>query len=236
MKTRLLLPSVFMAIVILCASAAAQGPSMDKAARQMSSTINPSGTRLRERDARYGLHKSDVVEVEFTFSPEFNQTLTVQPDGYISLKGAAAVQAEHRTLDELTKGIANAYRGILNDPVITISLKDFDKPFFLASGQVGKPGKYELRSDTTLTEAVTIAGGFNEAAKHSQVVLFRRISSDTVEARVFDVKHMLKTRNLQEDPHLSPGDMLYIPKNTWSKVKQYLPTSSVGVYANPYQF
>ena len=83
---------------------------------------------------------------------------------------------------------------------------------------------------------LAIAGGFTQAAKHSQIVLFRRISNDTVEARVYDVKHMLKTRNLQEDPHLSPGDMLYIPQNTWSKVKQYLPTSSVGVYANPYQF
>lgn len=236
MKTRLLLASVFTAIVILCALAAAQGPSMGKAAGQMSSTINPSGTRLRERDARYRLHKSDVLEVEFTFSPEFNQTVTVQPDGCISLKGARAVQAENKTLDELTNAIGNAYQGILQDPVITISLKDFDKPFFLASGQVGKPGKYELRSDTTLTEAVAIAGGFNESAKHSQVVLFRRISSDMVEARVFNVKHMLKSKNLQEDPHLAPGDMLFVPQSTWSKVRRYLPTSSMGVYANPNPF
>jgi len=34
----------------------------------------------------YRLHKSDVIEVRFTFSPEFDQGLTVQPDGLISLR------------------------------------------------------------------------------------------------------------------------------------------------------
>jgi ribosomal protein L16 Arg81 hydroxylase len=53
---------------------------------------------------------------------------------------------------------------------------------------------------------------------------------------VFDAKHMLKSRDLREDPHLAPGDMLYVPQNTWSKIRRYLPTSSMGVYANPNPF
>jgi polysaccharide export outer membrane protein len=194
---------------------------------------NPSFGTFHDRGRLYRLHESDVIEVDFNFSPEFNQTVTVQPDGHISLKGTSEVLAANKTLHELTDAIKNAYRGVLHDPVVTVSLKDFDKPFFLASGQVGRPGKYELRSDTTLTEALAIAGGFTSAAKHSQVVLFRRVSSETVEARVFNVKHMLNSRNLQEDPHLVPGDMLYVPQNKWSKVRQYLPTTSMGVYANP---
>lgn len=222
--------------------AQAQGPSPSRHNPEKASgsavADSPASTtsQLKQRNTRYRLHMSDVVEVEFTLSPEFNQTLTVQPDGYLSLKGAGAVQAEDKTLDELTKAIANAYRGVLHNPLVTVSLKDFDKPFFLASGQVGKPGKYELRSDTTLTEALAIAGGFNESAKHSQIVLFRRVSKETVEARVFNVKHMLKSKNLEEDPHLMPGDMVYVPQNVWSKVRRYLPTSSMGVYANPTPF
>ncbi len=223
----------FAAVIMVCTLGAAQGPMQ---VAPLFSTTDAPGTNLKQRDSRYRLHKSDIIEVEFTFSPEFNQTVIVQPDGYITLKGAGAVQAENRTLTELIQSIGSAYRGILHDPVVTISLKEFDKPFFLASGQVGKPGKYELRSDTTLTEALAMAGGFNEAAKHSQVVLFRRVSSDMVEARVFNVKHMLSARNLEEDPHLSPGDMLYVPQSTWSKIRKYLPTSSVGVYANPNPF
>ena len=102
--------------------------------------------------------------------------------------------------------------------------------------RLAHPGKYELRSDTTLIEAVAIAGGFTDASKHSQVVLFRRVSSDMVEARVFNVKQMLGSRNLQEDPHLTPGDMLFVPQNKISKVRRYLPTSSMGAYLNPNPF
>jgi uncharacterized protein (UPF0216 family) len=54
-----------------------------------------------------------------------------------------------------------------------------------------------------------------------------------VEARVFNVKQMLGSRNLQEDPHLTPGDMLYVPQNNMSKVRRYLPTSSMGAFVNP---
>jgi polysaccharide export outer membrane protein len=174
--------------------------------------------------------------VKFKFSPEFDQTVTVQPDGFVTLDGAGDLKVENKTLPELREAIRLAYRGILHDPVITVSLKDFDKPFFVAAGQVGHPGKYELRSDTTLVEALAIAGDITPAAKHSQVVLFRHISNETVEARVINVKKMLGTHNLQEDPHLMPGDMVFVPQNKISKMQRYLPTTSMGAYLNPTQF
>jgi polysaccharide export outer membrane protein len=176
------------------------------------------------------------VDLKFAFSPEFDQTVTVQPDGYITLSQVGDVQVENKTLAELTEAIRNAYRGILHEPVVTVSLKDFDKPFFVAAGQIGRPGKYELRGDTTLVEALAIAGGLTEASKHSEVVLFRHVSDQTLEARMFNVKHMLGSRNLQEDPHLLPGDMLFVPQNKMSKLRRYLPASSMGMYLTPNPF
>jgi polysaccharide export outer membrane protein len=117
-----------------------------------------------------------------------------------------------------------------------IALKDFEKPYFIASGQVEKPGKYDLRSDLTVTEGVAIAGGFNDKAKHSQVVLFRPIPGGGYEAKLLNVKKLLATRNLSEDIHLQPGDMLYVPQNALSKIRPFLPTSSMGAYYNPALF
>jgi polysaccharide biosynthesis/export protein len=182
------------------------------------------------------VRKSDVIEVKFKFSPEFDQTLTVQPDGFVTLDEVGDLKVEDKPLPELREAIQLAYQGILHDAVITVSLKDFDKPFFIAAGQVGHPGKYELRSDTTLVEALAIAGDITTAAKHSQVVLFRHVSNETVEARVFNVKQMLGSRNLQEDPHLMPGDMVFVPQNKISKIQRYLPTSSMGLFLNPNPF
>jgi polysaccharide export outer membrane protein len=184
----------------------------------------------------YRLCKSDVLTISFPFSPEFDQTVTVQPDGYIALKGVKQLPAEALTIPELQQAIGRAYAGILHDPEVTIVLQDFDKPYFIVGGEVNHPAKYELRSDIRVTEAVAIAGGLTPRAKHSQIVLFRRVSDDLVESRLLDVKVMLESRNLAEDIHLRPGDFLFVPQNLISKIKQYLPTSSLSMYASPTQF
>ncbi len=195
-----------------------------------------TGPVLSDRAQRYQLRKGDAFELEFAFSPELNQTVTIEPDGYITLKSMGTIKAEGLTVPELTTSVERAYTGILHDPVVTVDLKDFEKPYFLAAGQVGKPGKYDLRSDLTVTEGVAIAGGFTDASKHSQVVLFRPDSNGVTEARVINIKKMMSSRNLAEDIYLRPGDMIFVPQNRMSKIQRYLPTSSLGMYGFPTSF
>jgi polysaccharide export outer membrane protein len=189
-----------------------------------------------ERRPLYRLRKSDVLEVNFTFSPEFNQTVTVQPDGFLMLKSVGPLYAEGLTVTALQESIVRAYRDWLHDPEVTVTLRDFDKPYFIASGEVVHPGKYELRADTTVTEAVAIAGGFTHDARHSQVVLFRRVSDELAETRLLDMKKLLRRKNLKEDVHLRSGDLVFIPQNTISKIRKYLPLPTAGMYLNPTQF
>ncbi|HEX9112344.1 MAG TPA: polysaccharide biosynthesis/export family protein, partial [Terriglobales bacterium] len=189
-----------------------------------------------ERHPLYRLSKSDVVDVSFTFSPDFNQSLTVQPDGCVALKGTGTLFVEGLTIPELQQAIASRYRGILHEPEVTVTLKSFDKPYFLASGEVARPGKYELRGDVTVNEAVAIAGGFTPQARHSQVVLFRRISADVAESHVIDLKKMLTSRDLREDWHLRPGDFVFVPQSRISKIRKFVPASSMSWYMNPLQF
>lgn len=214
------------------------------AARATTSSIaDGNGTHFKENPALtgerrplYRLRKSDVVEIRFTLSPEFDQTLTIQPDGYIALKNTGDLVAEGLTLSDLRESVTLAYATFLHDPEVSIILKDFEKPFFLAGGQVARPGKYELRSPTTVSEAVAVAGGFTEQAKHSQVVLFRKLSDGIVETHVLNVKSMLASRNLEEDVDLKPGDMLFVPQNRISKIRKYLPASSLSTFFTPAQF
>ena len=192
---------------------------------------------LHERNPRYTLRKGDTFDLDFALSPEFNQTVAVQPDGYVTLRGVGSLFVEGQTVPELTETVKSAYAKTLHDPVIAIALKDFEKPYFIASGQVVKPGKYDLRSDLTLTEAVAIAGGFNDKAKHSQVVLFRPVpGGGGYEAKLIDIKKLLATRNLSEDPQMRPGDMLYVPQSVFSKIRPFLPTTGMGAYYNPAMF
>jgi len=174
-----------------------------------------------------------VLELNFPFTPEFNQSVTVQPDGYITLRGVDSIRVEGQTLPEVTDSLRMVYAKILHDPVINVELKDFEKPYFIVGGEVGHPGKFDLRGDTTATEAVAIAGGLRESAKHSQVVLFHRVPDGWMQVKKLNMKKMLKDGNLDEDAYLQPGDFLYVPKNTMSKIGRFIPTSSLGLYANP---
>jgi polysaccharide export outer membrane protein len=189
-----------------------------------------------ERRPLYRLRKSDVVEVRFTFSPEFDQTVIVQPDGFVALRALPELLAEGLSLAQLGDSVTRAYQSTLRDPEVSIILKDFEKPYFVAGGQVGRPGKYELRAPTSAAEAIAMAGGFTDASKHSQVVLFRRVSDGVVETHVLNLKAMLASRNLEEDPELKPGDMLFVPQNRISKIRKFLPASSLSTFFTPAQF
>jgi polysaccharide biosynthesis/export protein len=189
------------------------------------------GEKFQARAPRYKLAPGDSFDVNFDLSPEFNQTaVAVQPDGFITLRGVGDMKVQGMTVSELTQRIRAAYGKILNDPVVSVILKDFEKPYFVADGQIGKPGKYDLRGSVTLTEAIAIAGGFTDSSRHSQVLLFRRVSDQWTEAKIFNLKKMEKSGNLKEDPMLHPGDMLFVPKNTFSKIDRFLPTASMGSF------
>ncbi|HXC00043.1 MAG TPA: polysaccharide biosynthesis/export family protein [Terriglobales bacterium] len=189
-----------------------------------------------ERHPLYRLTRSDTVDVNFTFSSDFNQTLTVQPDGFVALRGASTLFVAGLTVPQMQQAVASAYRGFLREPEVTVTLKDFDKPYFLASGEVARPGKYELRGDLTVNEGIAMAGGLTQQARHSQVILFRRISAYVAESHVIDVKKMLDSHNLNEDLHLQPGDFIYVPQSRISKIRKYVPTNAMSWYMNPLQF
>lgn len=193
------------------------------------SSMQDKSPTFSERNPRYKLRPGDVFDVQFEFTPEFNQTVTVQPDGYVALRDAGDVYASGVSVPELTEKIRTAYGKVLSNPRISILLKDFERPYFVADGQVGHPGKYDLRGDTTVIQAVAIAGGFTTAAKHSQVVLYRRVNDDWVEAKLLNIKEMEKTHNLSEDLHLRPGDMIFVPKSQISKIQQFLPSYGVNM-------
>jgi polysaccharide biosynthesis/export protein len=201
------------------------------------SSNDPAQPKLQKRDWRYELRPGDSFSIRFPLTPEFNQQdVVVQPDGFVTLQGVGEMSVAGKSLPELRQQLQAVYAKIVSPQEITVELKDFERPYFVVGGEVGHPGKFDLRSDTTVAEAVAIAGGFKDTSKHSQVLLFRRVSDEWTEAKILDLKKMLKDGNLSEDSHLRPGDMIYVPKNLISKIKPFLPTSYVGAAYNPSVF
>jgi polysaccharide biosynthesis/export protein len=186
--------------------------------------------QLQLREPSYRLQPPDVFDLDFALTPEFNQTVTVMPDGYISLRGVGPVSIAGQTVAEATNTITKAYSHVLSQPRIAILLKDFNKPSVYVAGQVKNPGMYDLRGATTPFKAITMAGGFLDSAKNSQVVLFREAGNNMVSAKLINVKQALKETDLREDLELRAGDMVYVPQNTLSKIAPFIPRPGVGMY------
>lgn len=215
---------------ILCSLSVALAAGSQAAAGQ---TGQAAGPGLQERHPRYQIQREDVLLLTFQLTPEINQTVTVQPDGYINLQNVGSVYAQGLTAPELVAAVKKAYQGVLHDPIVDIDIQDFQKPYFTVSGQVGKPGQYELRNDITVAEAIAVAGGMTMQTARTQVFLFHRTSKDWVEVKKVNLRDVLNGKHVNEDSTIQPGDMVYVPEKFISNFRKYVPYT-LGAIAGSY--
>ena len=176
--------------------------SQQVASTDAAATFRPAGTpasasdpQLIQRNPRYVIQRQDVLVLTFPLTPELNQTATVQPDGYINLQNGGSLHVQGTTVPDVIDSVKKAYAGTLHDPIVNVDLKDSQKPFFTVSGQVGKPGQYDLRSEVTVAEAIAVAGGLAPTAK-TQVFLFHKTADGYFRVERFNLKEILAGKNL----------------------------------------
>jgi len=194
----------------------------------------PAGPTLQRRDPRYRLQIGDQLEIDFPLTPEYNQSATIQPDGYINLRGLPDMHIAGLNAPELVEALKKAYAALLIDPEITVVLTVFERPYFVAAGQFATPGKIELKGTTNFVQAVAMAGGIKDGGKYSQVILFRRVSNDWVEVRKLNLDKIVRSQRFGEDLQIMPGDVLYVPRGIFGKISRFIPTPSLGMYLNPF--
>jgi polysaccharide export outer membrane protein len=182
---------------------------------------------------RYRLQPGDVIEVQFRYSPEFNQTVTVQPDGYVTLEIGGDLKVAGLTVEQTKQTILKQASTRLQDPVATVLLKEFQKPYFVVSGEVGTPGKIEMRERVTALQAIMLAGGMKESAKSSQVIVYRAINSEIAEVKLLNLKSIKRTTDLENDLTLQAGDVVYVPRDKISKVERFIRIASIGAFMMP---
>ncbi len=182
---------------------------------------------------RYKLVPGDVLEVIYRYTPEFNQTVTIQPDGFVVLEIVGELKVGTLTIEQTRQEIIKKASVRLKDPEVTLLLKEFQKPFFVVSGEVTQPGKFEMREPMTALQAVLTAGGFKESAKSSQIVIFRKINLELAEVKTLDLKGIKKTSDLENDLTLETGDIIFVPRNNFTKFEKFIKLTSIGSILNP---
>ena len=198
----------------------------------VSTNICRADEQLHQRP-RYTLQTGDVITLDYRYTPEFNQTVTVQPDGYVTLNVVGDVKATDQTLDSLHDEIIKRASIRLNHPELNVSLKQFQQPYIVVAGEVDKPGKIELHQDTTALQAIMLAGGFKDSARDTKVLLFRRVNQQMAEVRQLDLHNVHKTSDLERDTELEPGDMLLVTRNKLEHLSRFMKATNLGLYFDP---
>ena len=125
--------------------------------------------KLHQRPA-YLLRPGDVIELDYRLTPEFNQTVTLQPDGHASLDVAGDELLSGLTLEQAKARIIDKVSTELNDPQLNLVLKDFQKPYVVVGGEVQNPGKIEMREDLTAMQALLLVGGPKSSAGTNKIL------------------------------------------------------------------
>jgi polysaccharide biosynthesis/export protein len=192
------------------------------------------GQELRQRP-QYTLRPGDIVELQYRYTPELNETVTVLPDGYVNLNLIGNVKVTDLTMEQAHDLIVQKAGTRLNDPDLNLILREFQRPYIVVAGEVGSPGKIDLRENTTALQAILLAGGFKESAHSGQVLLFRKINADTAEVKILKLTNIHSTAQLEQDTQLEAGDMLLVPRNKIEKISRYIKAFNVGMFINPLQ-
>jgi polysaccharide export outer membrane protein len=217
-----------LSVVLATAVIGAQAPEPDVSRSQAAAAA------LAPADGRYRIQPSDVIGIRYVYTPEYDHSATVQPDGYLSAPVVGQLRVAGLTLAEVRDAVVAAVSSRLRDPEVYVDLKEFQKPYVTIAGEVRTPGRLELRGRTTVIEAIALAGGFTPNSKHSQVLLFRPVDTYGAAATLLDVKEMMSPRGVVRGMDVRPGDLLVVPQNRVSKVERYIKWANIGVFINPF--
>jgi polysaccharide biosynthesis/export protein len=160
--------------------------------------------------ADFVLGPNDVLTVLFWRDKDMSGDFAIRPDGRISLPLLNDVQAAGLTPEQLKDAITKAAARYVDDPTVTVIVKEINSRRVFITGQVNKPGQYMLTGPTTVLQLIAMAGGVLEYADAKHIVVTRSIDGRS-ESMPFNYKDVTRRKNLKQNIELKPGDTVVVP-------------------------
>ena len=163
----------------------------------------------------YIIGPEDVLEITVWRNVDLSKVVTVRPDGKVSLPLIGDVEAVGRSAGQLAELIAARLKEYKENPQVSIVVQQVNSYAIYVMGEIARPGKFPLKSKTTLLQAITLAGGFTPNAARNKLVVFRfgdKGQKDIkIKASYDDI--ILRDSSLQ-NIELKPGDTIVVPSET----------------------
>lgn len=180
---------------------------------QSPSQLSPIYTIGKE----YRIGPNDLLEIEVMNLEKEKETakraVRVNAAGSITLPLIGSVNAAGLTQQQLEAHLVSLYGDkYLQNPQISVFIKEFTTERITVDGAVTKPGIYPLVGQMTLLRVIALAGGFGQIAKRSQVMLFRQDANGERQVATFNVEKIQAGQ--EPDPPIRGDDLIVVQRDS----------------------
>ena len=216
MNTRLLRTFLILVLATLlgaCASTSASrsNPNLSQGAA-LPAPDTTSATGAYEGGTDYRIGAQDLLEISVFGIDELSRTVRVNSNGQISLPLIGGVMAGGKSIPELEKEIGSKLeKGYLQNPQVTVFIKEFTSQRVTLEGALNKPGIYPRTGKTTLLQAIAMAEGVDDkVADLGGVVVFRQVDGKRMGA-VFNLAQV--RAGTMPDPQIYGDDIIVVEQS-----------------------
>jgi polysaccharide export outer membrane protein len=184
----------------------------DASAQQRSAAAQPPAavkSKMAPMLEEYRIGPEDVLSISVWKNEAMSRVLPVRPDGMISLPLLDDVMAAGLTPTELRNVLAQKLTEYVPSPAVTVIVNDVKSFKVSVIGEVMRPARYELKSRTSVLDVLALAGGFNQFAARTRIVVLRQEGDKKI--RIPFNYNRVTSGSDEENVYLRPGDIVLVP-------------------------
>jgi len=160
--------------------------------------------------ADYVIGVDDKLSIVYWKDKDMSADVIVRPDGKIALPLLNEVTAAGLTPGQLRERLTEESRRYVEDANIIVVVMQINSRRVFITGEVNKPGPYNLAGPTTVLQLIAMAGGLRDYANGKNILIMRNENSRQV-SMVFSYKDVIARKNLKQNIELKPGDTVVVP-------------------------
>ena len=161
------------------------------------------------------LGPEDVLEVVVWKNQDLSKQVVIRPDGKVSLPLIGDVPAAGLTADQLAEEIGARYKAFKENPAVSVNVIEVNSYYVFVVGEVNGPGKLQMKSYTTILQAISLAGGFTQFATRNDIRIIRNVLNG--EGKIKELRIPIRYDDLISDDGaaynltLQSGDTIVVP-------------------------
>ena len=192
--------------VILCS------PSFgDAETRRRGDTETVAPSQMPGEIPEYIIGPGDVIQISVWQYDEFNGTMTVGPDGKITMNLLGDIPIAGLTREETRKDIAERLSNYIKEGAqVTVAVVQFNSQKVSVFGQVANPSTIAFSSPPSLVEIMVQSGPTADADLTAVKII--PADSSIREPITVNMVEVFEKGDTSQLPRLHPGDTVYVPK------------------------